>query len=214
MNILEKKLDYLLAIYITAIVAAELLGSKFITIFGVVTSVGILSLPLTFVINDVVTEVVGKERARNFVRSGLYVLAFLFLFVLIARELPPAGFYKNDEIYRNVFGNSLRIIIASLTAFAVSEFTDVYIFNAMKKKWGQRLLWLRTNLSNFLGQLIDTTVFIFIAFYLVTPAYDLSKMVAIIIPYWLLKIFFSVIETPFAYLGIKWLKSENFVSKV
>jgi len=214
MNILEKKLDYLLAIYITAIVAAELLGSKFITIFGVATSVGILSLPFTFVINDIVTEVVGKERARNFVRSGLYVLAFLFLFVLIARELPPAGFYKNDEIYRNVFGNSLRIIIASLTAFAVSEFTDVYIFNAMKKKWGQKLLWLRTNLSNFLGQLIDTTVFIFIAFYLVTPAYDFQKMIVIIIPYWLLKIFFSVIETPFCYLGIRWLKSGNFESKI
>jgi queuosine precursor transporter len=209
MNTLEKKLDYLLAIYITAIIAAELLGSKFITLFGVATSVGIFSLPFTFVINDVVTEVVGKERARNFVRSGLYVLIFLFLFVVIARELPSAGFYKNDEIYRNVFGNSLRIIIASLTAFAVSEFTDVYIFNAMRKKWGQKLLWLRTNLSNFLGQLIDTTVFIFIAFYLVTPAYDLHKMLVIIIPYWLLKMFFSVIETPFCYLGVKWLKKEN-----
>lgn len=209
MNTLEKKLDYLLAIYITAIIAAELLGSKFITLFGVATSVGIFSLPFTFVINDVVTEVVGKERARNFVRSGLYVLVFLFLFVVIARELPPAEFYKNDEIYRNVFGNSLRIIVASLTAFAVSEFTDVYIFNAMRKKWGQKLLWLRTNLSNFLGQLIDTTMFMFIAFYLVTPAYDLHKMLVIIIPYWLLKIFFSVIETPFCYLGVKWLKKEN-----
>lgn len=207
MNILEKKLDYLLAIYIAAIVAAELLGSKFINIFGVATSVGIISLPLTFVINDVVTEVVDKERARNFVRSGLYMLVFLFLFVYVARVLPPADFYHNNDVYRNVFGNSLRIIVASLTAFGVSEFTDVYIFNAMRKKWGQKLLWLRTNLSNFLGQLIDTSVFIFIAFYLTTPAYDLHKMIILIIPYWLLKMFFSVVETPFCYLGIKWLKS-------
>jgi hypothetical protein len=203
---LEKRLDYLLAIYIAAIVGAELLGSKFITIFGVVTSVGILALPLTFVINDVVSEVAGKERARNFVRSGLYVLVFLFAFVYVARELPPAGFFQNNEAYRSVFGNSLRVILGSLTAFAVSEFTDVFVFNAMRQKWGQKFLWLRSNLSNFVGQLIDTSVFIFVAFYLTTPAYNIPKMIAIIVPYWLLKMFFSVIETPFTYLGVKWLR--------
>ncbi len=203
---LEKRLDYLLAIYITAIVCAELLGSKFITIFGIPTSVGILALPITFVINDVVSEVAGKERARNFVRSGLYMLVFLLAFVYVARELPPAGFYQNNAAYRGVFGNSLRVILGSLTAFAVSEFTDVFVFNAMRQKWGQRFLWLRSNLSNFVGQFIDTTVFIFVAFYLSTPAYDIPKMIAIIVPYWLLKIFFSVIETPFTYWGVHWLR--------
>lgn len=207
--LLEKRLDYLLAIYIAAIICAELLGSKFITIFGVATSVGILSLPFTFVINDVVSEVVGKERARNFVRSGLYVLIFLFAFVYIARELPPAGFFSNNEAYRGVFGNSLRVIVGSLTAFAVSEFSDVFVFNAMRRRWGQSRLWLRNNVSNFVGQLIDTTIFIFIAFYLTTPAYNIPKMIAIIIPYWLLKMFFSVVETPFTYWGVRWLKASD-----
>ena len=207
MSKIEKRLDYLLAIYITAIVAAELLGSKFITIFGVVTSVGILALPITFVINDVVSEVVGKERARNFVRSGLYTLVFLFVMVYVAKILPPAGFYHNNEAYQSVFGSSLRIILASLTAFALSEFLDVLVFNRMRKMWAGKLFWLRTNLSNFIGQLVDTTVFIFVAFYLVTPDYNLGKMVALILPYWLLKMFFSVVETPLAYLGVRWLKT-------
>lgn len=202
----EHKLDFLLAIYIMAIVSAELMGSKLITIFGVATSVGILSLPLTFVINDIVSEVAGKQRARNFVRSGLVVLVFLLAYVYLAKSLPPAGFYRNNEAYRSVFGNSLRIIVGSLSAFLVSEFTDVYIFNAMRQRWGRRLLWLRTNLSNVVGQLIDTTVFIVVAFYLVTPTYTMSKMIALIIPYWLLKIFFSVIETPLAYAGVRWLR--------
>ena len=94
---LEKKLDYLLAIYIAAIVSAELLGSKLVTIFGVSTSVGIYALPLTFVINDIVSEVMGKDRARNFVRTGLAVLVILLVFVAAARALPPAGFYQNNE---------------------------------------------------------------------------------------------------------------------
>lgn len=202
----EHKLDFLLAIYIMAIVSAELMGSKLITIFGVVTSVGILSLPLTFVINDIVSEVAGKQRARNFVRSGLVVLLILLAYVYVAKSLPPAGFYRNNEAYRSVFGNSLRIIVGSLSAFLVSELTDVYIFNAMRKRWGRKLLWLRTNLSNVVGQLIDTTVFIIVAFYLVTPIYTTSKMIALIIPYWLLKIFFSIIETPLAYAGVRWLR--------
>lgn len=203
---LEKKLDILLAIYISAIVSAELLGSKLITILGVSTSVGIYALPLTFVINDIVAEVVGKPRARHFVRSGLIVLVLLFVFVAIARILPPADFYKQNDAYRTVFGNSMRVILASLTAFAVSEFTDVAIFTRLRKRWGSRNLWFRTNASNIIGQLIDTTIFITIAFYLSSPTSDAGRMVELIIPYWLLKIGFSVVETPFTYLGVRWLR--------
>ncbi|MDP3740758.1 MAG: queuosine precursor transporter [bacterium] len=206
---LEKKLDFLLAIYIGAIVSAELLGSKLINIFGIATSVGIYSLPLTFVINDIVSEVMGKPRARNFVRSGLVVLVILFFFVAIARILPPAGFYKNNDAYRTIFGNSMRVIIGSLTAFAISEFTDVYIFNYVRERWGKKFLWLRSNLSNFVSQFIDTTIFIFVAFYMASPASTVSRMWALIIPYFLLKVFFSVVETPFTYLGVKWLKNSD-----
>lgn len=206
---LEKKLDFLLAIYIGAIVSAELLGSKLISIFGIATSVGIYALPLTFVINDIVSEVAGKPRARNFVRSGLIVLIMLFFFVAIARILPPAGFYRNNDAYRTVFGNSMRVILGSLTAFAISEFTDVYVFNYVRQKWGQKFLWFRSNLSNFVGQLIDTTIFIFVAFYMISPTSTVGRMWALIIPYWLLKIFFSVVETPLTYLGVKWLNNSD-----
>ena len=211
---LEKKLDYLLAVYIAAIVSAELLGSKLITLFGVSTSIGIYALPLTFVINDIVSEVIGKDRARNFVRTGLFVLIMLFFFVFLARILPPASFYQNNEAYRLVFGNSMRIIIGSLTAFAISEFTDVYIFNKIRQMWGKRFLWLRSNLSNFVGQFIDTTVFIFIAFYMASATSTFSRMWALIIPYWLLKMFFSVAETPLTYLGVKWLRGSGEVDPV
>ena len=206
---LEKKLDYLLAVYIGAIVSAELLGSKLVTIFGISTSVGIYALPLTFVINDIVSEVAGKERARNFVKSGLAVLIMLFCFVWIARILPPAGFYKNNDMYRTVFGNSLRVIAGSLTAFLFSEFTDVFVYNFARARWGRKFLWFRTNLSNFISQFIDTAIFIYIAYFMSSPTATNAKMWSLIIPYWLLKIFFSVVETPFAYLGISWLKTNK-----
>lgn len=205
---MEKKLDILLAIYITSLVAAELIGSKITTILGANISVGIIAFPLTFLINDIVTEIAGKERARHFVRTGLLMLVILFAMVYIARLLPAASFYSHNEAYETVFGNSLRIIIASLSAFIVSELLDIAIFSKIKERL-KKFLWLRVNASNIISQLIDTTIFTFIAFYMVTDAYNIEKMFALIIPYWALKILFSFVQTPLAYLGVWWLRGKS-----
>lgn len=205
---MEKKLDVLLAIYITSLVAAELIGSKITTILGANISVGIIAFPLTFLINDIVTEIAGKERARHFVRTGLIMLIMLFGFVLIARELPAASFYTHNEAYETVFGNSLRIIIASLSAFIISELLDIAIFSKIKERL-KKYLWLRVNASNIISQFIDTLIFTFVAFYMVTDAYNVEKMFALILPYWGLKILFSFVQTPLAYVGVWWLRGKT-----
>jgi len=209
---MQKKLDVFLALYITSLVAAELIGSKITTILGANISVGIVAFPITFLINDIVTEVAGKERARHFVKTGLVMLVVLFAMVYIARLLPPASFYENNPAYETVFANSLRIIIASLSAFVVSELLDISIFSKIKERM-KRLLWFRVNVSNIVSQFIDTTVFTFIAFYLVTPAYDIEKMISLILPYWALKILFSFVQTPLAYAGVWWLKKSSAEEK-
>jgi len=202
-----QKLDMLLALYIAAIVCAELLGSKIFTLFGINASVAIFIFPLTFTINDVVSEVCGKERARSFVRSGFIMLFFLFAYTFLATILPPAARFQNiNESYGNLFRSSLRIIVASLTAFWVSERLDVFIFYKIREKFGKKRLWLRNNLSNFIGQFVDTSVFMFLAFYI--PGNALF-VISLIVPYWILKCVFSIIETPFAYLGIQWLNTEK-----
>lgn len=202
---MEKKLDILLALYITSLIAAELLGSKIITLLGANISVGIIAFPITFLINDIVTEIAGKERARHFVRTGLGMLVLLFGLVLLARALPPASFYSHNDAYDTVFANSLRVILASLSAFIVSELLDIAIFSNIRKRL-KKFFWLRVNVSNIISQFIDTTIFMFIAFYMVTSAYNLDKMVALILPYWGLKILFSFVQTPLAYLGVYWLR--------
>jgi hypothetical protein len=209
---MEKKLDILLGIYITSLVASELLGSKLITLLGANISVGIIAFPITFFINDIVTEIAGKKRARHFVRTGLYMLILLFFFVWIARLLPAASFYKNSDAYNSVFSNSMRIIVASLSAFVISELLDIAIFSKIRDTL-KKYFWLRSNVSNIISQFIDTTVFTFIAFYLAQPHYDVAKMFALILPYWGLKILFSFVQTPLAYLGVWWLKQSRNDSK-
>ena len=199
-----QKLDIFIAVYIACIVTTELLGAKIFQIGFIRASVAIFVLPITFTINDVVTEVYGKARAKSIIRIGLYVLIGLAAYTLLAISLPPTGrFAAANPAYNQIFAKSLRITLASLTAFFLAERFDVYVFSKIREKLGSKKLWLRNNFSNFIGQLFDTTIFMFLAFY--TPG-SVNFILSLIWPYWLLKCFMSVIETPLTYLGVSWLK--------
>jgi hypothetical protein len=131
-------------------------------------------------------------------------LLFLFAFTTLATLLPPAGRYEQtNPAYLTVFRQSQRIIIASLISFWLSEQFDVYIFAKIKAAFGKNRLWLRANVSNVVGELVDTALFMFLAFY--TPGSTVF-IVSLIIPYWILKCVMSVIHTPVTYLGVKWLQ--------
>lgn len=203
---LTTKTDILLALYIGAIIAAELLGSKIFSVGPLNASVAIFVFPLTYTINDIIYEVHGKKRAQGFMRAGFIVLVLLFIFTLLAISLPPATrFADANPAYQATFAKSLRIILASLAAFWASEQFDIYVFSRLRERLGQKRLWFRNNASNWLSQLLDTTVFMFLAFY----SGSVGFIVSLIIPYWLLKCVFSAAHTPFTYFGIKWLKSKG-----
>ena len=211
-----EKLDLLVAFYITSLALAEIAGGKTFPLVNLLgyqlnASVAIFLIPLLFTINDVVIEVYGKERARSIVRSGLLMIFFIMMFSLFATWLEPSPRFSGSELaYDSIFFKSARISAASLTAFTLAEFLDIQIFSKIREKLGKSKLWLRSNLSNFISQFVDTTVFLTLAFY----AFDLGVeenarfLISLIIPYWLLKCFMSIIETPFVYLGIKWLKKK------
>lgn len=211
-----QKLDFLIALYIFCIAASEFMGAKTFPLtsigdFKLNASVAIFVLPLVFSINDIIAEVYGKERARSVVRSGILIVAFIFLFALLATSLPPSmRFEKTEAAYDTIFGLSARFALASLTAFAVADLLDVYIFSKLREKLGKGKLWLRTNASNVISQLIDTTLFMFLAFYAFDKSFNenLPFLLGIIIPYWLLKSSMSILTTPFVYLGVKWLKKD------
>lgn len=208
------KLDFLFAIYIFCIVATELMGAKTFPIANfswlhLNASVAIFLFPIIFSINDIVIEVYGKERARNMMRTGLLVVFLTFVFAALVTALPPsARFAKSEAAYDKVFISSMRISAASLAAFAISQLTDILIFVKIRERLGKKALWFRNNASNFAAQLLDTILFITLAFYSFSKPFggNVGFLVSLIIPYWLLKCLMSVIETPFVYAGVNWLK--------
>ncbi len=212
-----RKFDLVVALYIFGVITAELMGSKTfpLTSFSwahLNASVAIFVLPLLFTMVDVVVEVYGRARARSMVYSGLVVIALLILYAWLVTSLPPSHrFASTESAYDKIFQSAVRISLASLAAFAVSELLDVAIFARLREKLKGRALWLRNNVTNFIAQFMDSFVFIFLAFYATAESFhaNVSFLFSLIIPYWLIRCGLSVVETPLVYLGVWWLRGSR-----
>lgn len=204
----EFKTNLLLGIFVSSIIAANLAGAK-VTHFIIDFSVGIFIYPLIYLITDIVQEVHGKERAKQFVYISFICVFIILLFIMLAVNLPFANRSMVKENYTQVFGISIRIFIASLTAFLISSLHDVWAYDFWKKATKGKYMWIRNNLSSIAGEFLDTTIFMFIAFYNISPKFTSGYIFALIIPYWLLKVFVTIVHTPFCYLGVWWLKDKK-----
>ena len=212
-----EKMDFIVSLYIFCIAISELMGAKTFPLIQTDTiklnaSVAIFVIPLIFSLNDIITEVYGAARARSMVRSGLFVIVLIFLFSLLAVNLPASTrFAQTESAYDAIFSKAARISLASLVAFGISDFLDIFIFSKIRQRLGKTKLWLRNNASNFFAQFIDTCIFMFLAFYAFDKGFsdNAGFLFSLIIPYWLLKCSMSIIETPFVYVGVKWLKSDT-----
>lgn len=206
---MDKKELFLFALYITGMIVVNTVGSKIISLFGVRVSVGIFFMPVLFLVTDIIGEVKGHEHATLFVRYSILMLFILFVVTGLFIRIAPHPSWELQEQYQQIFGISMRMSLASLISFAVSQTVDVNIFLLFKKISRGKRLWLRNNLSTIVSQFIDTVIFMFIAFYHITPTFTVAFVFSLIIPYWLFKVLFALIDTPFCYLGVQWLKKER-----
>ena len=209
----EMKTNLLIGLFIASLIASNLLGGKIAELsllsIPIIFSVGIVPFALTFPITDIIADVHGKKKAQEVVYIALASLVFVLFVTVIAVQLPFAErSWVTAEQYSPVFEQGLRMIIASIIAFFFSQMHDVISFDFWKNKTNGKMLWLRNNASTIVSQAIDSTLFMFIAFYGVSPKYDVAFIITLIIPYYVLKVLLAILDTPLVYAGVKWLKSE------
>jgi uncharacterized integral membrane protein (TIGR00697 family) len=194
----EKSFIIMLSIFVGSITIASVLANKIINVFGLFVPAGVLAYSMTFLMTDAISEIWGKEAAKDTVFGGFIgLLAVLFL-IQISMIWPRAPFWKQEAAYQTSMGSTSRIIIASFIAYLVSQFHDVWAFQFWKKITGGRHLWLRNNFSTAVSQFIDSSFFITVAFYGVMPVWPL------IWSQWLVKLAIALLDTPIIY-GIVWL---------
>ncbi|MCF7953953.1 MAG: queuosine precursor transporter [Spirochaetales bacterium] len=205
----DRKIDILLALFVSSMVIVNTIGSKITTILGVRISVGIFFMPILFLVTDIVGEVYGKKRAHFFIKVSAGMLIFMFMMMFLSIKMPPNPSWGMQESYALIFGSSLRMTFASIISFIISQTFDIAAFDFWKQKLKGKHLWLRNNLSTTTSQFIDTCIFMFIAFYQLTPKFTVAFLFTLIIPYWLFKVAFALLDTPLCYLGVRWLKGEK-----
>ncbi len=201
-----KYLDVITVLFVSFLLISNVVASKILMLGPLAIDGGGLLFPLTYIFGDILTEVYEYKRTRKAIWLGLaanLLMAFVFMLVGI---LPPASDWPNQAAYMAILGQSSRIVLASVTAYAVGEFINSFILAKMKILTKGKFLWSRTIGSTLIGEAFDTTIFMFIAFWGVLPT-DLFILVGI--SGYLLKVAVEVLFTPFTYLIINFLKKKE-----
>lgn len=192
----------LAGIFITNAVVAELIGGKIIQLGPFIMSIGIIPWPVVFLTTDLINEYYGKNGVKKltFITASLIAYAFIVLFFSINIPAAKGVSAVTDEQFQAVFGQSMWIIFASIVAFLVSQFVDVFIFWLLRNKTGGKMIWLRSTGSTVVSQLIDTFIVLGIAFWL-TGKMSTSEYVNAALTGYTFKLIIAIILTPLIYLG-------------
>jgi queuosine precursor transporter len=200
-----------MAAYVCVLLCSNLIGpaketSIHIPVLGVTVTflAGVLFFPISYIFGDILTEVYGYARDRRVVWAGFAALAFASLMAAVVVHLPPSeSSLTTQSAVEAVFGNTPRIVVASITAFLCGTFVNSYVLAKMKISTRGRWLWTRIIGSTLCGELVDSVIFYFVAFYGRTP---LAHLVALTFTQYGLKSGWEILATPLTYRVVAFLK--------
>ncbi|MBZ9626735.1 queuosine precursor transporter [Psychroflexus sp. CAK1W] len=200
------------ALFITSLVVSNLIFQKFFywDFFGLYRfeiSVGVLPYPITFLITDSISEVYGKKKANQVVTLGIFASVFSLLIIMVADAVPSTSWSPvSNEIFTDVFGATTIAVGASMMAYLLAQYVDIYIFHFWKKLTRGKHLWLRNNFSTFLSQFVDTFAVVFLLSVFGELKWELFW--GLLLSGFLFKVLIAVIDTPFLYLIVYFLRKK------
>ncbi len=201
-----KYLDVVTVFFVTFLLISNVAASKILVLGPLSLDGGGLLFPLTYIFGDILTEVYGYKKTRKAIWLGLGANLLMAAVFVIIGAMPPAPDWPNQDAYMAILGLSARIVLASVAAYFCGEFINSYVLAKMKILTKGKLLWSRTIGSTLVGELVDTTVFMFIAFWGVLP---LDLFIAVGVSGYFFKVAIEVIFTPFTYLMVNFLKKKE-----
>ncbi len=207
--------EFVMVAFVTILVCSNLIGPAKIAqvdlpMIGLYTfGAGVLFFPISYVFGDILTEVYGYARARKVIWAGFAALAFASIMATVVVALPPAPFWKHQAAYEVAFGNTWRIVAASMFAYFCGEFVNSYVLAKMKILTAGRWLWTRTIGSTVFGEAVDSALFYPLAFYGTGIIPD-DKLPLVMLAQFVTKVGVEVVFTPVTYKVVAFLKrAEN-----
>jgi queuosine precursor transporter len=180
-------------------ILANLQVVKTIEIFGLTATLGNAMYGTAFLVTDILNEKYGKKEAQKAVWLGFFTLLVMSIIMQMVLMFNPHPDDFAQGSLETIFGMIPRIAIGSLAAYLISQFTDVYIFTFLKKKFPKDShFWIRNNGSTMISQLLDTLVFTTIAF---LGEFPFEVWIQIVFTTYVLKWIVALFDTPFGYLA-------------
>lgn len=209
------RLVVIIALSVTVLLVSNIIATKPLQLFelpfeflgsaAVVASVSVICFPLAYIISDVLTEVYGFRVARGVIWLGFLCNLIMVGLFTIAINIPPAGFWGNQQAYVDILGASRWLLAGGFVAYIVGEFANAIVMVVLKNLTQGRMLWLRTISSTVVGQGIDSIIFYSIAFG-VSGLWGWQAAIGGAVTAWIIKTLYEIAATPLTYLVIGWLK--------
>jgi queuosine precursor transporter len=192
--------------FVTNAILAELIGVKLILLpidlpwLGrPAASIGVIPWPIVLVATDIMNEYFGRDGVKKITFMTLGLIVYCFVIIYAAIQIPAAGFSPvQDDVFSQVFGQSLWIIVGSLTAFLLSQFIDVAVFWFVRERTKGKMLWLRATGSTVVSQMVDSIVVVGVAFWL-PGKIKTADFLNISLTNYSYKLFIAIAMTPVIY---------------
>lgn len=206
-----KYYDLIMAVFVTALLCSNLIGVHKVTqirlpLYGeFVFGAGVLFFPISYLFGDILTEVYGYARSRRVIWAGFGAMIFASFMSYIVTSLPSAETMDQtrEAAIELIFGQTPRIVLASILGFWAGEFSNSFVLAKMKILTAGKWLWTRTIGSTFAGEAVDTLVFYPLAF---VGIWSTEQIISVMIGNYCLKVLWEVLATPFTYRIVAFLK--------
>lgn len=205
-----KYYEFVLVAFVAVLLCSNLIGpakiaSLDLPLVGTVTfAAGVLFFPISYLFSDILTEVYGYGRDRRAVWAGFGALAFASFMAFTVVSLPAASFWIDKQAaVESVFGNTWRIVLASLIAFWSGSFINSFVLAKMKIWTQGKWLWTRTIGSTVVGEFVDSGLFYTIAFWGIMTT---DQIITVALTQYVLKTSWEILATPLTYWVVARLK--------
>jgi len=206
-----KYYDLLMAAFVAVLLCSNLIGVHKVSSINLpfygeyIYGAGVLFFPISYLFGDILTEVYGYKRSRKVIWAGFGALIFASLMAFVVSSLPAAKTMSAEQqsAVNLIFGQTPRIVAASLLAFWIGEFVNSFVLAKLKLFSSGRFLWTRTIGSTIMGEIADSLVFYPVAFF---GTWSNEQLISVMIGNYIIKVLWEVIATPFTYLIVGFLK--------
>ena len=206
-----KYYDLIMAAFVAVLLCSNLIGVQKVSYIRLpvigeyIYGAGVLFFPISYLFGDILTEVYGYKRSRRVIWAGFGAMAFASVMSYVVTSLPPARTMSAEQInaVNSIFGQTWRIVLASLLAFFLGEFTNSFVLAKMKVLTAGKYLWTRTIGSTFAGEAVDSLIFYPLAF---LGTWSNEQVISVMIGNYFVKVFWEVLATPLTYKIVGFLK--------